>query len=107
MPKLFSNDSMTPSLCISSALARLSAVPATTYAYVGLEYGRECYAHTAIPEPVPTSLVGNKACGFVCKGDDGRGERCGGGNMYNLWGATKVVGEVAWTKTVVVSTTGV
>ncbi|CAG8961013.1 hypothetical protein HYFRA_00002553 [Hymenoscyphus fraxineus] len=106
MPKLFSNDSMTPSLCISSALARLSATPATTYAYVALEYGRECYAHTAAPSPQPTNLMGSKACTFPCKGNlDGEKEKCGAGNMYNLWVATSV-GEVAWTKTGGVSTTG-
>ncbi|EPE25666.1 hypothetical protein GLAREA_01578 [Glarea lozoyensis ATCC 20868] len=83
MPKLFSNDSMTPSLCISSAIARLSAVPAATYAYVGLEYGRECYAHTARPRPEPTALKGPKACTIKCKGDSS--QSCGGRNMLNVW----------------------
>ncbi|KAF4630464.1 hypothetical protein G7Y89_g7678 [Cudoniella acicularis] len=88
MPKLFSNDSMTPDLCISSAIARLSATPATTYRFAGLEYGHECYAQTAAPSPEPTSLVGNQACTIPCKGDPK--QSCGAGNMYNLYAATSV-----------------
>ncbi|TVY39827.1 hypothetical protein LOCC1_G004958 [Lachnellula occidentalis] len=86
MPKLFSDDSMSPELCISSALARLSATPATTYAFVGVEYGRECYARTAAPTPQPSSLSGSKACTMTCKGDSS--QKCGGSNMYNLYAAT-------------------
>ncbi|KUJ23286.1 WSC-domain-containing protein [Mollisia scopiformis] len=88
MPKLFSNDSMTPDLCISSALARLSATPATTYLYAGVEYGRECYAGSVAPTPEPTSLVGAKACTMTCAGD--KSQKCGAGNMYNLYVATSV-----------------
>lgn len=107
MPKLFSNNSMTPELCISSALARLSATPATTYAFVGLEYGRECYAHTAAPSPQPSSLVGSKACNMKCKGDSS--QKCGGANMYNLYGAATVDGVAAsqWTSAMVTATVGV
>ena len=84
MPKLFTNSTgMTVEQCISSAMARLTAVPATTYRYVGLEYGQECYAHTAAPTPEPTQLVGPKACTMTCKGN--HGELCGGSNMYNLY----------------------
>ena len=86
MPKLFSNDSMTPQLCISSALARLSAIPATTYRYVGVEYGRECYAGSIAPNPEPNTLVGAKACTMPCAGDSRI--KCGGGKMYNLYAAT-------------------
>jgi iron transport multicopper oxidase len=77
---------MTPDLCISSALARLSATPATTYAYVGLEYGRECYAGSVAPTPEPTSLAGTKVCTMTCKGD--AKQSCGGPKMYNLWVTT-------------------
>ncbi|TVY75584.1 WSC domain-containing protein [Lachnellula suecica] len=108
MPKLFSNDSMTPDLCISSALARLSATPATTYLFVGLEYGRECYAHTAAPTPEPSSLVGNKACTMKCKGDPS--QKCGGANMYNLYAATTAsifgTGALQWMSTPTAATTG-
>ncbi|CZS96605.1 uncharacterized protein RAG0_05868 [Rhynchosporium agropyri] len=88
MPKLFSNDSMTPDLCISSALARRFASPATSLLYVGLEYGRECYAATQAPKPQPVPLVGSKACNMACKGDPK--VSCGGGNMFNLYAATSV-----------------
>ncbi|KAK0110039.1 hypothetical protein ONS95_002699 [Cadophora gregata] len=88
MPKLFSNDSMTPDLCISSALARRSASPATTFLYAGVEYGRECYAATRAPTPQPASLVGPKACTIPCKGDPS--VSCGAGKMYNLYVATSV-----------------
>lgn len=86
MPKLFSNDSMTPDLCISSALARLSAKPASTYLYAGVEYGRECYAGSVAPTPEPNTLVGKNACTMPCKGD--ANQKCGAGNMYNLYAAT-------------------
>ncbi|EKD14546.1 uncharacterized protein L3040_000069 [Drepanopeziza brunnea f. sp. 'multigermtubi'] len=88
MPKLFTSDEMTPDLCISSALARLSAVPATTFLYAGVEYGRECYAATRAPTPAPSSLVGPKACTMTCKGDPG--QKCGAALMYNLYVATGV-----------------
>lgn len=103
MPKLFSNDSMTPDLCISSALARLSAKPATTYLYAGVEYGRECYAGSVAPTPVPTSLVGANACAMTCKGDGSL--KCGGRNMFNLYVATAATATgMAWQTGVVTST---
>lgn len=74
---------MTPSLCISSALARLSATPATIFNYIGLEYGKECYAGTAAPSPQPTSLKGPKACTLSCVGDKASG--CGGGRQVSVW----------------------
>lgn len=77
---------MSPELCISSALARLSATPATAYAFIGVEYGRECFAHTAAPSPQPSSLSGSNACTMKCKGDSSH--MCGGPNMYNLYAAT-------------------
>jgi iron transport multicopper oxidase len=77
---------MTPDLCISSALARLSVTPATIYAYVGIEYGRECYTGSVAPTPEPMSLAGTKMCTMTCAGD--RNRRCGGPNRYNLWVAT-------------------
>ncbi|CAL3964329.1 unnamed protein product [Diplocarpon coronariae] len=88
MPKLFSSDKMTPDLCISSALAQLSAIPATTFLYAGVEYGRECYAATRAPTPQPSTLVGPRACTMACKGD--QSQKCGAGQMYNLYVATGV-----------------
>ncbi|RDW79993.1 hypothetical protein BP6252_04631 [Coleophoma cylindrospora] len=106
MPKLFSNDSMTPELCISSALARLSAKPATTYAYVGVEYGRECYAGIVAPTPEPASLTGIRACTIPCKGDAVK--KCGGANQYNLYAATTATisgtGTTVWNSAPAVST---
>ncbi|PQE05793.1 wsc domain-containing protein [Rutstroemia sp. NJR-2017a BVV2] len=88
--KFFSNDSMTPELCISSALAQTTAKPPITYNYIGLEYGRECYAGTAPPTPEPSSLTGAHACTMSCKGDPT--VSCGGPNMYNLYVTTAVLG---------------
>lgn len=87
MPLLFRNDSVSVELCISVALARLTAVPATTYAYVGLEYGRECYAATMPPNPVPTSLSGPKVCTMTCEGNVS--EFCGGSYQLNLYASPK------------------
>jgi iron transport multicopper oxidase len=99
---------MTPQLCISSALARLSATPATKFLYAGVEYGRECYAGSVAPTPEPASLVGPKACTFTCKGDPS--QSCGGGNQYNLYAATTATltgtGTAVWTVAPVVSTIG-
>lgn len=99
MPKLFTNDSMTPELCISSALARRSATPATTFLFAGVEYGRECYAGTMAPTPEPTSLTGNRACTMTCKGNSSLS--CGAGNQYNLYAATSATligtGTGVWT----------
>lgn len=83
MKLLYANDSMSVESCISAAKARLSAIPATTYLFVGLEYGRECYAHTAAPSPQPTEIVGSKACTMTCKGNPT--QICGAGKMYNLY----------------------
>lgn len=55
---------------------------------MGLEYGRECYAHTAAPSPEPTSLVGKGACNIACKGD--AKQSCGAGNQLNIWGVGSV-----------------
>jgi len=78
---------MNPALCISAASARKTAVPATTYHYVGLEHGRDCFAATEAPTPIPTSLVGSKACTNTCLGNDvgGPAEKCGGWKQYDLY----------------------
>lgn len=107
MPLLLANDSMSVELCVAVAKARLTAVPATTYLYIGLEYGRECYAATAAPSPEPTQLVGTKACTIICKGNPS--EMCGVGNMYNLYASgTSITGTVTgtaiWTSAPAVST---
>jgi iron transport multicopper oxidase len=101
MPKLFSNDSMTPQLCISSALNFLTAIPATTFRYVGVEYGRECYAGTAAPTPEPGTLTGPRACSMTCKGDPS--QSCGAGNMYNLY-ATTTATDTVWATAPAVTT---
>ncbi|KAG9248661.1 hypothetical protein BJ878DRAFT_572187 [Calycina marina] len=88
MLKLFRNDSMTPELCISSAFAQLSAVPAIAYRYIGVEYGPECYAASVAPTPEPTTLVGTRACTFPCKGDTS--SKWGGRVQYNMYVATSV-----------------
>lgn len=87
MTLVSANDSMSVEFCIAAAQSRLSAKPATTYRYIGLEYGRECYGATA-PVPSQTSLVGNKACPMSCAGN--KSETCGGGNMYNYYITTLV-----------------
>lgn len=81
---------MTPELCISSALAQTTAQNPITYNYIGLEYGRECYAGTVPPYPEPSSLTGAHACTMSCKGN--AKESCGGPNMYNFYVATAVLG---------------
>jgi iron transport multicopper oxidase len=86
MKNIVRTNDMTPEYCISAAEARLTAVPATTYHYVGVEYGRECYGATAAPS-APTSLVGRKACTMTCKGNERHSavEICGGRMQYNLY----------------------
>ncbi|KAH0537068.1 hypothetical protein FGG08_006109 [Glutinoglossum americanum] len=79
MTKIIANDSMSIEFCISAAKAKL---PATTYRYIGVEYGRECYGATA-PVVSQTSLIGNKACTMACMGDNK--QSCGGRNMYNFY----------------------
>jgi iron transport multicopper oxidase len=85
MPLLFRNDSVNVELCISVALARRTAIPATTFKYIGLEYGRECYAATATPTgtAAPATTTGPSACTMRCKGDTA--EFCGGRNQMNLY----------------------
>lgn len=94
MRQILAVDGMTPQLCISAAMAYL---PTTTYLFAGVEYGRECYAATAVPSPEPVSLVGKNACQIACKGDSS--QMCGGRNMYNLYAATQVTGMLVGTKT--------
>lgn len=78
---------MNPAVCIAAARSRLAASPATTYRYVGVEYGRECYGATVAPAPIPTSLVGKKACTMTCKGNvpGAAVETCGGQMQFNLY----------------------
>jgi iron transport multicopper oxidase len=107
MRLLLANNSMSVELCVAVAKAQLTAVPATTYLYVGLEYGRECYAATTAPSPEPTQLVGTKACTMTCKGNPT--ESCGAGNMYNLYASgTSITGTATgtaiWTSAPAVST---
>ena len=107
MKLLLANDSMVPDLCISAAQARLTATPATTYKYLGLEYGRECYGATA-PVTSQTSLVGNQACTMTCMGNTiGAKDKCGGPNMYDYYETTALTGGLATqTSGIPVSTTG-
>lgn len=53
--------------CILGAKARSSAIPATTYLFVGLEHDQERCAHTAAPGPQPMTMVEGKACMMTCK----------------------------------------
>ncbi len=78
---------MDPALCISAASARKTAIPATTYKYVGLEHGKNCYGATAAPYPIPTNLVGKNACTSTCRGNvvGGPVEMCGGWRQYDLY----------------------
>lgn len=100
MTLVTANDSMSVEFCIAAAQLRLSAKPATTYRYIGVEYARECYGATA-PVPSQTSLVGNKACPTLCAGN--KTETCGGANMYNYY----ITSDVSTTSSSIpVSTTG-
>lgn len=101
MTKLAANDSMSVEFCIAEARARLSAKPATTYRYIGVEYGRECYGATA-PVVSQTSLIGNKACTVACKGNTT--ESCGGSTQYNFYISTAVSGSIS--SSIATSTTG-
>jgi len=58
---------MNPTICMSAAKALLTAEPPTTYNYIGVEAGSECYGATA-PFANPTSRVGRKACTRTCAG---------------------------------------
>ena len=88
MKKIDSNSSMSVERCISSAKDRLTATPATTYKYVGVEYGVECWgATTAVTSQ--TSMVGSGACTLKCGGDSS--EKCGGRGMYNYYATTAAV----------------
>ncbi|MCJ1271861.1 hypothetical protein MMC22_011766 [Lobaria immixta] len=101
MTLVTANDSMSVELCIAAAQSRLSAKPATTYRYIGVEYGRECFGATA-PVTSQTSLVGNKACPMSCAGN--KTETCGGANMYNYYISTDVT--ASSTVSIPLSTTG-
>jgi WSC domain len=84
---LFKSEKMSPEFCIWAAEAQKTAVPATTYHYVGLEHGRDCYGATAAPAPIPTSLVGASTCTNTCLGniEGGPVEMCGGWGQYDLY----------------------
>ena len=100
MKLISANDSMSVEFCIDQAQSRLSATPATTYRYIGVEYGRECYGATAAVTS-QTSLVGNKACTLACKANST--ETCGGRGMYNYYITTAVTTS---SSSIAVSTTG-
>ncbi|KAL9597007.1 MAG: hypothetical protein Q9219_005433 [cf. Caloplaca sp. 3 TL-2023] len=86
MTQLLSSDTMSPDLCISAlSSANAKNNPGTTYNVFGLEYGRECWAATALVTS-QTSLVGDRACNLKCAGD--KGVSCGGRGMYNYYVAT-------------------
>jgi iron transport multicopper oxidase len=76
-------DPMSPEICMASAIARLTATPATTYAYAAVENGKTCFAATAQPTATMTSMTGVKACTVACYNTPG--ETCGGKNMVNLY----------------------
>jgi hypothetical protein len=78
---------MNPDLCISAALARKTAIPATLYSYVGVERGIHCYGATAAPSPIPTILVGEKACASTCRGSvvGASVDMCGGWRQYDFY----------------------
>ena len=94
------NDSMSVEMCISSAKARLTAKPATTYSYVGVEYGRECWGATSAITS-QTSMVGGSACTMKCAGASS--QSCGGRAMYNYYATTAVTASTLPSST---STTG-
>lgn len=100
MKLVTADDSMSLEFCVSAAKARLAAVPATTYRFVGLEYGRECYGATA-DVANQTSLVGDKACPLTCLGNST--QSCGGRGMYNYYITTAVTRS---SSSIPVSTTG-
>lgn len=91
---------MTNEMCISAARA---ALPATTYQFAGVEYGKQCYAGTVAP--TSTTLVGTKACTMTCAGNivNVAKETCGGKKQYNLWGSV-TGGSPAWSMPVVTAT---
>lgn len=92
MTQILASDAMSPDLCISAlasanrARALASSAP---YAVFGLEYARECWAAATLVRG-QTSLVGDRACDLVCKGEVG--VRCGGRGMYDYYVATGVLG---------------
>ena len=94
------NNSMSVEMCISSAKARLTAKPATTYSYVGVEYGRECWGATSAVTS-QTSMVGGAACTMKCAGASS--QSCGGRAMYNYYATTAVTASTLPSST---STTG-
>ena len=102
MNLITANDSMSVEFCIAAALSRLSAKPATTYRYIGVEYGRESFGATA-PVTGQTSLVSNKVCAMPYAGNNS--ESCGGGNMYNYYITTDVT--TSRSASIPVSTTGI
>ena len=102
MDLITANDSMSVEFCIAAARSQLSAKPATTYRYIGVEYGRECWGATA-PVTSQTSLIGNNACPMPCAGNNT--ESCGGGMMYNYYITTDVT--TSRSASIPVSTTGI
>jgi len=71
---------------MSAAKAALTAVPATTYHYIGLEAGSLCYGGTTAPV-APTSLTGVNACTSTCVGAalGAPVQTCGGPLQFNMY----------------------
>ncbi len=53
---------------------------------MGLENGKKCWGATTVSTPVPTSMVGMKACTVPCKGNEEY--MCGGERIYDAYAPT-------------------
>jgi len=99
LPLLFSNNSVTPELCIAYAQSLAKMPTPTVLPYVYVEYHRECYGGSsfAFGTSGVTSLTGAHACTDVCSGSIGAATTgtasCGGRGQFNLY-ATR--GTVSW-----------
>jgi len=58
---------MNPALCMSLAKNYLTSSVPTTYHYIAVEDGSQCFAATAMPTSLAT-MTGAKACTSVCVG---------------------------------------
>ncbi|KAJ0164323.1 WSC domain-containing protein [Colletotrichum tanaceti] len=102
LPGLFSNNSVTPELCIDYANSKFSNSPTSTtkMPYVFLEYHHECYGGGTFDfkGAAVTSLVGKQACKDYCYGSvrtfttdgkvtttTGTANYCGGPKMFDLY----------------------
>ncbi|KAL8804112.1 MAG: hypothetical protein Q9182_002745 [Xanthomendoza sp. 2 TL-2023] len=95
MTQLLASDNMSPEVCIAAVSSANNKPGATnTYQVFGLEYGRECYAATALVQS-QTSLTGDGACNIACVGD--KSVSCGGRGMYNYYVATDLTASLTTT----------